>query len=43
MTPEALHIDLKPLVGYTYASFRTTEDSELADGEVFIKRKENAS
>jgi hypothetical protein len=43
MTPEAFFIDLNPLVGYTYPSFWTTEDSELADGVVFLKRKENVS
>jgi hypothetical protein len=43
MTPEALHIDLNPLVGYTYPSFRTIEDRFIRDGEVFLKRKESLS
>ena len=43
VTPEALLIDLNPLVGYTYSSFRTIEERIIEDGEVFLKRKENAS
>jgi hypothetical protein len=43
MTLEAFLIDLNPLVGYTYPSFRTIEDRIIEDGEVFLKRKETAS
>jgi hypothetical protein len=43
MPPEALLIDLNPLVGYTYPSFRTIEDRIIEDGEVFLKRKEYVS
>jgi len=43
VTPEALLIDLNPLVGYTYSSFRTIEERIIEDGEVFLKRKKNVS